>query len=288
MQTKPKNNQDTIDISLIPFYDLPSFDLPFGIPGIINMASFNRDFPLADTSNSLDNSDMLNDIFWGNSEASPVTSDMSNATDIFQNNVTTPMDVPDSTGLDVISNNQKSASGSTFYFGSPDNSPVFPADIPTDMYVTSQPIIRRLTPPESPDIFENISCESASFYCPSGENHEMEEKSAAEDRKAAKDLEELYMSSASSDEEGASDICWANCTLCKDTFFDFYTIPCTFCKGPLCDTCFEKCAYIQVVENRINYIRVQEGGYLHPFSKLYLVCGPLCHSNMLGLIQRNQ
>lgn len=73
---------------------------------------------------------------------------------------------------------------------------------------------------------------------------------------------------------------WKQCIKCKDSFFDFYTTPCSFCHGGICDECFHSCTYLQVIENHINVITVTEGGQLHPYAKLFLVCSESCENNL--------
>lgn len=73
---------------------------------------------------------------------------------------------------------------------------------------------------------------------------------------------------------------WKQCIKCKESFFDFYTTPCSFCHGSICDECFHTCTYLQVIENHINILTVTEGGQLHPYAKLFLVCSEGCETGL--------
>lgn len=89
---------------------------------------------------------------------------------------------------------------------------------------------------------------------------------------------------AASDSAFGTDICWTVCVLCRESYFDFYTVPCSFCKGGICDDCFYKSHYIHVVENRLKSISVIEGGCLDAFARLYIVCSESCGTQLKSLI----
>lgn len=154
-----------------------------------------------------------------------------------------------------------------------------------------------------PDIFDGVSTEEASIYF--GQNDENATEPIDidditrgtdmtsyldEQRRAIYDLQNSFHISDSDEEPSTSqnDIQWTNCVKCRDTFFDFYTCPCMFCKGGICTDCYEKCSFLQIVENRINFIKISEGGYVQPFGKLYLVCGERCVSNLLFQIDSSE
>lgn len=104
--------------------------------------------------------------------------------------------------------------------------------------------------------------------------------------KFASELEESRstLQNSTSDSTFAADICQTLCMLCGETYFNYCTVSCTFCKGVICDDCFYKCHYIQVVDDRFSTISVIEGGYLHPLARLYTVCGETCGKDLKTLI----
>jgi len=138
---------------------------------------------------------------------------------------------------------------------------------------------------DSNDIFENISDNDIHF----DDNLFEDDNTVCRYDKFASEIgtEEQASSNlkkAFSDSAFGSDICWTVCVFCKESYFDFYTVPCCFCKGGICDDCFYKSQYIQVVDNRLSSISVIEGGVLHPFARLYTVCSESCATELKSLI----
>lgn len=87
------------------------------------------------------------------------------------------------------------------------------------------------------------------------------------------------LSSESSDDD--EQFKWVKCVKCNRYFFDFYTAPCCYCRQNICDACFDNCTYLHVVDNNISVISVMEGGQLHPYAKLFLMCSEECEQKLL-------